>query len=165
MEPPRLSLISQGDNPALRIEASPGVPSSVARSYLGFGLGFGVDEELCVDASEFRGVRFTLDGSVGTCQLMFQVDISEDLSIDEEQHSPLAACKVGVDLCYPPFSLPLTINGPTHFEIPFTALSDGSPIGLVDRKTIAGISWKLWAPLDGPPCVASLVLDDVAFFR
>ena len=163
LQPPRLSLISQGDNRALRIDASPGVPS-VSRSYLGFGLGFGIDPELCVDASEFRGVRFTLDGSLGTCQLMFQVDISEDFSI-EEDNSPLAACKVGVDLCYPPFSLPLTIDGPTHFEIPFTALSDGSPIPLVDQA-ITSISWKLWTLTSTRlRARASLVLDDVAFFR
>jgi hypothetical protein len=164
MVPPTLSLISQGDNRALKIDASPATPSDLDHSWFGFALGFGLETDLCVDASSFRGVQFTVDGTASTCSFMVQVDISQDIAIDET-NSPVAACTLGVYLCYPPFSLPLTVNGPTHFAIPFTALSDGSPIALVDPKTILGISWKFFAPLEGPPCVASLILDDVAFFR
>jgi hypothetical protein len=160
---PRLSLTkTANDNPALQIDATPGIPKG-QNFWLGFALGFAQDEDVCVDASAYKGVSFTLDGTPGTCTFMFQVDISQDLDIGTK--SPIAACPLGPDLCYPPFSLPINVNGRKTHQFPFTALSQGNPIKLVDRKTITNLSWKLWAPSEGPPCEAHLILDDVAFYK
>jgi len=159
---PRLSLEPRGDDRALRIDANPGVPIGDDNYYLGFGLGFGGDTQICVDASGYQGVSFTLDGSTGTCQLMFQVEISQDYRIGS--NTQIASCTLG-EACYPPYSRPLVVDGPMTHAIPFSALANGNPVGMVDMTAITSVGWKLFAPLNGPPCQASLLLDDVAFFR
>ena len=161
--PPALSLEDVAGNRVLRVRATPGVPNSPDNFWSGLALGFGHDPAGCVDASAYRGVRFRIEGTVGTCQLMFQVEISQDLAIggtDDE----VAACTLG-DLCYPPFSTPLSIQGSKTYEVPFTAISEGSPVHEVDPRSVTDVGWKLWAPLAGAPCEASFVVDDVAFFR
>jgi hypothetical protein len=58
---------------------------------------------------------------------------------------------------------------PARFDVRFDALTNpGNPVAGIDAQTIRSIvnvGWKLFAPLVGPPCQASLLLDDVAFFR
>jgi hypothetical protein len=163
---PRLSLVPTASGFSLRIDAKPGVPIDDSNQWVGFALGFARDQEVCVDATGYHGIRFTIAGSTGTCQLMTQVMISQDDRIGEG--FPTASCTLG-DLCYPPFSAPLAVDETPHtFEIPFTALSDGNPAPVVDeltKKTITNIGWKLYVPLSGPPCVASLSLDDVGFYK
>jgi hypothetical protein len=158
----QLSLEPRGDNHALRIDANPGVPIGDDNYYVGMALGFGGDQEICVDASGYQGVSFTLDGSTGSCQLMFQVMISQDYRIGS--NTLVASCTLG-EACYPPFSRPLVVDGTMSYSIPFSALANGNPVGTVDVKAITNVGWKLFAPLNGPPCQASLLLDDVAFFR
>jgi len=158
---PRLSIQTTAGNPALRIDATPGVPVNDQNYYFGFALGFGSEEEVCLDASGYSGVSFTLDGSPGTCLLMFQVMISQDDRIGAGFAA--ASCTLG-EACYPPFSDPLAVDGPGSYAIPFAALANGNPVDHVDLKTITNVGWKMYAPLDGP-CEAHLVLDDVAFFR
>jgi hypothetical protein len=167
---PRLSLEPRGSDQALRIDATPGVPIDNQNYYSGIALAFGRDEGVCVDATGYTGVRFTLEGTPGTCQLMFQVLISQDFRIGE--NGP-GACTLG-ELCYPPFSEPLVVDGgvgaePSRFDVRFAALTrPGNPVARIDAQTIKSIvnvGWKLFAPLVGPPCQASMLLDEVAFFR
>ena len=164
LKPPQLSLEPHGNDQALRIEANPGMTVG-DNYYLGFALGFGQDAELCVDATGYRGVSFTLDGTVGSCQLMFQVLVSQDFRVGP--HDPAGACTLG-ELCVPPYSRPLAVNGPAPYMIPFADLVNaGNPVAGIDSQTIRSIvnvGWKLFA-LGGTPCQASLLLDDVAFFR
>jgi hypothetical protein len=162
---PQLSLEPHGTDQALRIEAKPVMPV-IDNPYLGFALGFGRDAELCVDATGYRGVAFTLDGTTGTCQLMFQVLFSQDFRVGLAD--PAGACTLG-ELCYPPFSRPLAVNGPATYAIEFADLvNPGNPVAGIDPQTIRSIvnvGWKLFPPLGDTPCQASLLLDDVAFFR
>jgi hypothetical protein len=163
LEAPTLSLTkTANDNPALQIDAKPGIPKGL-NFWLGFAIGFARDEDVCVDASDYKGVSFTLDGTPGTCLLMFQVEISQDLDIGTK--SPIAACPLGPDRCYPPFSLSINVSGRKTYQFLFSSLSEGSPLALVDKKAITNLSWKLWAPSEGPPCEAHLILDDVTFYK
>lgn len=161
--PPQLSVVEDGGgNRALRVHATPGVPNGPDNVWSGAALVFGHDPDICVDATGYRGVSFRIAGMAGTCELMFQVEISQDLALEI---SPTAACTLG-DRCYSPFSNPLAIEKDAKtYEIPFTAISDGNPVPQVDPKTITSVAWKLWAPVEGVPCEADFVVDDVAFFR
>jgi hypothetical protein len=163
LTPPRLSIQTTGDNRALRIDATPGKPVTPDFYWFGFALGFGSDTEVCLDATGFTGVGFTLDGTPGTCLLMFQVMISEDDRIGDGFEA--ASCTLGPD-CYPPFSKPLMVAGPGSYAFPFTELAHGNPVETVDVKAITNVGWKMFAPVDeSTPCEAHLVLDDVAFYR
>jgi hypothetical protein len=162
LDPPRLSLEPRVHDLALRIEAAPRMPID-GNYYLGVAFGFSAGDEVCIDASAYRGVQFTLDGTTGTCQLMFQVERSEDYRIGP--NTKVASCTLG-ELCYPPFSPPLIVDGQRNHAIPFADLTmPGNPIPEVNPKAITGVGFKLFAPVAGPPCVASLVVDDLAFFR
>ena len=160
--PPALTLEPVDDDLALRIEADPGVPNTEYDQWSGFALGFNSVGDACLDATGYRGVRFTLEGDVGTCQVMFQVMMSQNSRIDEGfEH---ASCSLR-EFCYPPFSAPLVVGKKRVIELPFTALSDGSPLPLVDVDSITDVGLKFYAPFMGEPCRASLLLDDVEFYR
>ena len=149
--PPSLSLIPSGDNQALQIAADPGVPEFSGNASVGFGLSF----DSCVDASAYRGVQFTLGGTLGTCQLAFFVGISEDQSSQYQT----GFCPP-TDGCQPP---QVTLAGLGTQTISFTQLAVGSPISRVDPMALVGLQWQLTTPNAAEPCQAMLTLDDIAF--
>lgn len=162
---PQLSLEPRGDGQALRVTAIPGVPVTSGNAWLGFGFGIGIPPlALCLDASGYSGVQFTIEGSLGTCQLEFGVLFSEDDSIRD---TPVGACAPEVTACYTPLFGPLVPGPGGIVMVPFAdmPISAGSPTSTVDTKAITGIQWELIAPLSGDPCVASFTVDDVSFFR
>ena len=160
---PTLSIEPRGDGRALRVLARPGTPINDGSFYFGFALAFGDDQAVRIDATGYRGVRFTLEGDTGTCIVMFQVIFS---AVDraDPSYPGVATCLLRED-CAPPYSHPLSLEGNGVFEIPFDALDDGNPVRRVDVTTITAVGWKLYAPLSGPSCEVSLLLDDVAFLR
>jgi hypothetical protein len=161
---PTLSLVSTDTGPALNVEAKPETPISdeIRTRYFGFGLGFGRTEPVCVDASAYRGVSFTLEGSIDTCELRFQTQISQDDRLLEG--SNISSCTLG-EACFPPFSEPLEVGSKRSFQFPFGALENGNPVPLVDPTTLINVAWKMYAPASGPACKLSMLIDDVAFYR
>jgi len=159
---PTLSLEPKGDGQALRVLASPGVPVDSGDAWLGFGFGLGYLDGGCLDASEYGGVQFTIDGSLGTCQLRFGVSISEDDKIEDNPGG--GSCALGAQ-CYSPLSGALLPGADGIVMVPFAQISGGSPTKTVDATAITGVNWQLVAPVTGDPCVASFTVDDVSFFR
>jgi len=161
---PMLSLVSTDTGPVLKVEATPERPISeeLGSRYFGFGLGFGRSEPVCVDASAYQGISFTLEGSIGSCELSFQTQISQDDRLLEG--SNVSSCTLG-ELCYPPFSEPLEVGSKRTFQFRFGALKNGNPVPLVDPTRLINVAWKMYAPASGPACELSMLIDDVAFYR
>ena len=107
-------------------------------------------------------MQFTIDGSLGTCQLRFGVQISQDDKVEDDPRGGSCALRL---LCFSPLSGALLPGADGTVVVPFAQMSGGSPIKTVDATAITGINWQLVAPLTGDPCVASFTVDDVSFFR
>ena len=159
---PMLSLEPKGDGQALRVLADPGVPVDGGDAWFGFGFGLFYIEGGCLDATGYAGVQFTIEGSLGTCQLRFGVSISED---DRGEDNPRGgSCALGAE-CYSPLSGPLLPGADGIVMVPFAQISGGNPTKTVDATAITGVNWQLVAPLTGDPCVATFTVDDVSFVR
>ena len=162
LKAPTLSLEPKGDGQALRVVSTPEAPVDSGDAWLGFGFGLGYAGGGCLDASAYGGVQFTIDGSLGTCQLRFGVQFSQD---DKVEDNPTGgSCTLG-NQCYPPLSGALLPGADGIVMVTFAQMSGGSPMKTVDATTITGINWQLVAPLTGDACVASFTVDDVSFFR
>ena len=143
----------------MRVTAKPGTPINSQAAYFGAGIGWGAIDGQCLDATGYSGVRFTIEGTLGTCQLLVGVNISRDL---DARLNAAGTCAPG-NPCYGPTTGVSTPNTGS-LEARFADMSGGIPVGQVDVTTLDGVFWTLVAPLDGS-CVASFTIDDVAFFR
>lgn len=159
LSPPSVSLATGAGNRALHFTAMPGIPVSPNYALLGFGLGWGAVERECLDASGYHGAMFKIAGSAGTCQLSFGVQISQDTMAEL---NAAGTCELE-SRCYSPQSGPLEVSAGT-VSIAFADMIGGSPLADVDPMSIIGVKWQLAAPIQGPPCEADLVVDDIGFF-
>jgi hypothetical protein len=161
LEAPTLSLEPRGDGQALRVLASPGAPVDSGDAWVGLGFGLTYGEGGCLDATGYSGVQFSIDGSLGTCQLRFGVQFSQDDKVEDNPSG--GSCALGPQ-CFPPLSGPLVPGADGIVMVPFAEVSGGSPTKTIDATTITGVNWQLVSPLTGDPCMASFTLDDVTFF-
>ena len=159
LPPPSLSMEPRGADQALRVMAKPGKPINSQAAGLGVGIGWGATDGQCLDATGYSGVRFTIQGTLGTCQLLVGVNFSRDL---DARLNAAGTCLSGSP-CYGPATGILTPNTGT-LEARFADMTGGSPVNRVDVTTLSGVIWALLAPLDGS-CDASFTIDDVRFFR
>lgn len=159
LPPPSLAIEPRGADQALRVTANPGTPINSQAAGLGFGIGWGATDGQCLDATGYGGVRFTIDGTLGTCRLQVGVNFSRDL---DARFNSAGTCVPGSP-CGPPATGVLTPNTGT-LEARFADMTGGSPVDRVDVTALDGVLWTLIAPLDGS-CVASFTIDDVVFVR
>jgi hypothetical protein len=147
---PALSLVpASGGNAGqgLQVTVNPGTTTDPANAFFGFGLFF----SSCVDASAYRGVKFTIAGDLGSCGISFATTFSDAVSPSDD---PNGACTLAS--CFPP-SAPVTTTG--TLVVPFASVSGGSP-GTIDPKSIVGVQWQMNTPL-GFACAANFVITDV----
>jgi hypothetical protein len=154
-----LSIEPSGADEELRVTAKPGAPINGQVPTFGFGIGWGAIDGQCLDATGYGGLRFTIEGSLSTCQLWVGVNISRDLYTG---FNAAGTCAVETQ-CNGPSTGPLTPNTGT-FEARFADMSGGNPVGRVDVTSLSGINWTIVPPLDGS-CDARFPVDDVAFIR
>jgi hypothetical protein len=163
LSPPRLSLTTRdlgaGPRPALQVDASTELeqPADPANPWIGFGLNF----RICVDASNFAGVTFTITGDLGTCGLSFGAVFSADLGASFDSKG---ICVSPLGQCITPFSGPIATG---RVSVRFSDIVGGAPQPMVNQAELTGIEWRLIAPIDplALPCVASFTVSDVSFFR
>jgi len=139
---------------ALQVVANPGLTTDPANAWSVFGLGF----NMCVDASAYTGVQFTITGDVGNCGLSFAAQFSEDNSVSDDPY--FGSCTVGTS-CFPPSSTLPILAGTTIVD--FSQVSGGSPLTTVDAHSITGVQWQLNAPTDGNVCAANFTVSNVTF--
>jgi hypothetical protein len=144
-----------GSTQAIQISASPGTTTDIINNVVGFGFFF--VNPTCVDASAFTGVRFTVSGDLGTCELRASVVPSEDNAV---ANGPVGTCTAAT--CVSPFSAPLGLGTQV---VRFADMTGGSPLATVDAAALNDVLWSLTVPTDGvtAPCTANLTISDVSF--
>jgi hypothetical protein len=126
-------------------------------SYVGAGIYFTAPSQPCVDASQFSGITFTIDGSLGTCNMVFSVAFSEDASTGADKRGTCTA-----SACYSP-RVPVVGTG-VH-TVTFASLSaagNGMPVSTLDLAKVTDLQWELTAPA-GTTCTASFTISELAF--
>jgi hypothetical protein len=130
--------------------------------------GMGVWFSGCIDGSKFRGVRFTISGSVGPGgNVQFYFISNRDKEVVESDS--VGACLPDDpndpwQNCRPPVvTLPVTLE-PTTLSIPWSAFKGGLPTATTDGSDLLALQWSFdW--LDGnPEYPATLTIDDLQFF-
>jgi hypothetical protein len=138
---------------ALDVVANPGLTTDPSNNWSGFGLGF----NMCVDASAYTGVQFTITGSLGNCAVTFSPVFSENNSVHDDP--AFGSCTAAS--CYTGESRPLA---PGTDIVRFTDVIGGSPQTMVDPRALTGVQWQLNAPTDGVSvCSASFAITDITF--
>ena len=153
---PVLSLALTGSTgQALQVVASPGLTTDPGNAWSGFGLGF----NMCVDASAYTGVQFTITGDVGNCGLTFATQFSEDNSVTDDPNFGSCTAATG---CFPPSSTQPILAGTNIVD--FSQMFGGSPATAVDAHALTGVQWQFNAPTDGVSvCSASFTISNVTF--
>jgi hypothetical protein len=153
---PALSLVPAGaTGHALQVVANPGLATDPSNNWSGFGLGF----DMCVDASAYTGVEFTIAGTVGNCGLTFAAQFSEDNSVTDDPN--FGSCAAGAS-CFPPSSTQPILAGTTIVD--FSQVFGGSPLPTVDAHALTGVQWQFNAPTDGVSvCSANFTISNITF--
>lgn len=138
--------------------------SGAVKTYTGMGVYFNG----CIDASKYKGVRFTISGdpgTSGTVRFFPVVNRNRDVSTALTVGACVPADPVNWwDSCHPPeMSLPVTAT-PTEHYVPWTAFEGGAPTLLTDGSDVLTLEWAFrW--LDGDAeYTAELKVDDIAFY-
>jgi hypothetical protein len=161
-------------NVAGGIYVYPDTLKATAGEFLGFAdqvsdyTGIGVYFNGCIDASRYRGVRFTISGEVGSSGTVrfFPVvnrnrDVSTEFSVGacvpDDASNPWPSC-------HPPeVSLPVT-SVPTVHSVPWTAFKGGVPTATTDGSDVLTFEWAFrWQPGD-TAYQGKLTIDDVSFY-
>lgn len=138
---------------ALEVAANPGSTTDSSNAWIGFGLGF----DMCVDASAYTGVEFTITGALGNCALTFTPIFSEDNSVTD--NPTFGSCTAAS--CYPGQSAQL-LSGTNIVH--FTDVIGGNPQTFVDSRALTGVQWQLNVPSDGVSvCSANFAVTNVTF--
>jgi hypothetical protein len=131
--------------------------------------GIGVWFSGCIDASKFRGVRFTIAGNVGpTGTVQFYVGSNRDMVVNET--TGVGACvpadpnDAGQSCREPVVTLAVTSHA-TSVAIPWTAFKAGLPTVTTDGSDLIALQWSFeWDGDTTPPYAAELIIDDLEFF-
>ena len=139
-------------------------PSTSATQYAGVGISFAD----CVDASAFKGVSFSIGGSISGCAMYFTATISEDTYDDGTTDSdPRGVCTLGPSDCYSPKAdLAGLTSAPQTIRFAWPAFVYGMPDPTIDPAKVTGVEWSLEIAA-GPSgtCAADVTIDDVSFFE
>lgn len=139
-------------------------PVTSVPQYLGVVL---ASRTLCVDATAFTGVQFTMGGSFSGCTMKYYAN--DDAHQDDTTGAPHAS---GPEGSYPPQTViaasQITLT-PRTMKMPFSGQSDGSPATPVDPARliiVGGWQFDVDPSTSSTPssCVADLTIDDVRFY-
>ena len=138
--------------------------SGAVKTYTGMGVYFNG----CIDASKYKGVRFTISGdpgASGTVRFFPVVNRNRDVSTELSVGACVPADPVNWwDSCHPPeMSLPVTAT-PTEHYVPWTAFEGGAPTLVTDGSDVLTLEWAFrW--LEGDAAyTAALKVDNLAFY-
>jgi alpha-tubulin suppressor-like RCC1 family protein len=112
----------------------------------------------CADVSAYNGVKFTLSGDLGACSLIFDVNFADDLSVSDDAARGL--CTIAEPFCYGPSANVSATSG--MVTVPFSQLSQGSPIASISERNFQAVGWEVIAPAAG--CTANFTVSNVTFY-
>jgi hypothetical protein len=132
-----------------------------AGDYAGGGMAFSE----CVNTNTWTGVSFTLGGTSGGCEILFQVQ-----TFDEQGTANHGGCSGNSCYVFPQATVQI---GTAPIVVNFSDLSGGMPTGgAAIAMQIVGLQWQLQSP--APPAVdagqpacpgAELIIDNVKFVQ
>lgn len=129
--------------------------------------GIGVWFSGCINASKFRGVRFTIYGSVPAGQKLWMYAIA-NRNRDIDDDNSVGACAPADPLdawatCHPPgLILPVSAEPTTQF-VPWSAFADGAPSPKTDGSDLLALQWSFDWNETLSPYAAKLTIDDLEF--
>jgi len=139
--------------------------------YAGFVLFF----NNCVNACAFKGVSFTIKGSIMGCTMQFSSNFTEDVCNDGTTATdPKGSYRFDAGATCPAYSPQLNLTGISStaqtIQVAFNdaMLIGGVPETMVDNGHITGVQWQFTIPPagDGGPnaCVANINISNVKFY-
>jgi hypothetical protein len=155
--------------------------SGTVAGYSGVGIYLQSSPNMCVNASAYSGVRFTLSGTIGSAgdagateagasdaaananSIQFKVFESTDLAVSTMAGS--AGTCTGT--CTPPsLAIPLQ-TAPTVVTVHWTDLIGGAPDpSITDPAHLTGIEWDLpWPCTGGTPYSVNITVQNVEFIQ
>jgi len=130
--------------------------------YTAVGLWFNA----CTDASAYRGISFSINGTAPGCTVSFSVPISQDSPVG---YNPNNACTASS--CYSPSATlaAAALDGSPHtIALTFDQLTNaGTPvpqIGTQEKKSVVDVEWQMRVS-GTSACTASFTVDNVQFFQ
>jgi hypothetical protein len=129
--------------------------------------GIGVWFAGCINASKFRGVRFTIYGSMPSGRKLWMYAISNrNRDIDDENSVGACAPADPQDpwaTCHPPgLILPVSAEPTTQF-VPWSAFADGAPSAKTDGSDMLALQWSFDWNETFSSYPAKLTIDDLEF--
>ncbi len=135
------------------------VAATSAAQYVGTVLFFND----CVDASAFKGVEFTISGTMTAgCSMQYSTNYSgaDDVSTD-----PKGSCTLGTGNCYSPQKAVTLPTTPTAVQVAWADATGGNPVGAVNTKELTGIQWQFTVAAGSVACTADVTITGVKFFN
>ena len=159
-----------GSQSSLVATATPGLGMALSGTVATFS-GVGLYLYHCVDASAFQGVEFTISGDVGneaaqdagpSNQIAFSVSMLPDLTVSSGTGS---TCTLGGGCASPSYTFTVPAQ-PTTMRVPFSQLTGGAPLYVLDPSQIDGLQWALpWPCTTNPmPYPTHLIITNVGFY-
>jgi len=113
----------------------------VAEAFAEVGLVF--EQTSCANASAYEGIEFTLSGDLGGCGLVLLIEDTEGTTASQDSNR--GSCTAGAAQCTPPHYVITQQDGGT-IQVPFSALTGGSPEAGLDPTAILSVQWVLGVP-------------------
>jgi len=153
------------------VDLSEAVGTGNTTQYAGFVLFF----NNCVNACAFKGVSFSIKGTIMGCTMQFSTNFTEDVCNDGTTNTdPKGSYRFDAGATCPAYSPQLNLTGITStaqtvkvaFDDPM--LVGGVPETRVDNGHLTGVQWQFTIPPvgDGGPqaCIANINITDVRFY-
>jgi hypothetical protein len=140
--------------------------------YAGFVLFF----NNCVNACAFKGVSFSIKGTITGCTMQFSTNFTQDVCNDGTTSSdPKGSYRFDAGTTCPAYSPQLNLKTITStaqtIQVAFddAMLIGGVPNMMVDNGHITGVQWQFTIPAagDGGPdaCIANINISNVKFYQ
>jgi hypothetical protein len=154
------------------VDLTEAVGTGNTTQYAGFVLFF----NNCVNACAFKGVSFSIKGSIMGCTMQFSSNFTQDVCNDGTTNTdPKGSYKYDAGTSCPAYSPQLNLKTITAtaqtIQVAFddAMLIGGVPETTVDNGHITGVQWQFTIPPvgDGGPqaCIANINLSNIKFYQ
>ena len=155
-----------------QVELMEAVGTGSTTQYAGFVLFF----NNCINACAFKGVSFSIKGSLMGCTMQFSTNFTQDVCNDGTTNTdPKGSYRFDAGGTCPAYSPQLNLKALTStaqtIQVDFAdqTLIGGVPETMVDNGHLTGVQWQFTIPPagDGGPaaCIGDVTITDVKFYK
>jgi hypothetical protein len=118
----------------------------------------------CVDATSFKGVQFTISGTMSAgCTMQYSTNHS---AADDVTSDPKGSCTLGAGKCYSPQKAVTISDTDTDVQVAWTGgLNAGNPNVPVDPAQLVSVQWQFTIAKGTGSCVADITVKNVKFYN